>query len=264
MKATQICSVEDCPRPAKGKREWCAMHIERWRRWGDPTETRPRLRAVCSVDGCDRLNEAHGWCSLHYRRWQKHGDPEWKPPVRYCNVPDCGQVHYMHGFCRVHANRMKKFGSTDLGGPIVLPNTGCQVPGCETPNYGGRLCSKHRARLMRHGSFDLPPRAGRHRHSEGYVLVRREDHPLTQPGKSCWAYEHRVVLFEEIGPGWHDCHHCGTAVSWDLTFPEHMDALVVDHLDNDKANNDPTNLVPSCQSCNTKRAVRRRWHGETA
>lgn len=79
---------------------------------------------------------------------------------------------------------------------------------------------------------------------------------MAQP-KRPWAYEHRVVLYDAIGPGWHDCHHCGTAVSWDRTFPRHLDALVVDHLDDDKANNELSNLVPSCQPCNTKRAGKR-------
>lgn len=69
-----VCAVEDCDRPAKGKREWCAMHVERWRRWGDPTETRPRTRAVCSVDECERLHEANGLCALHYRRLRERGE----------------------------------------------------------------------------------------------------------------------------------------------------------------------------------------------
>lgn len=74
-----ICSVEGCERPAKGKREWCAMHTERWRRWGDPTETRPRIRTACIVEGCDRLHEAQGWCQLHYRRYREHGNPLHRP-----------------------------------------------------------------------------------------------------------------------------------------------------------------------------------------
>jgi hypothetical protein len=64
----QKCAVDDCVRPRKGRRDWCAMHTERWRRWGDPTITRPRIRAVCTVEGCDRLNDARGLCIIHYCR----------------------------------------------------------------------------------------------------------------------------------------------------------------------------------------------------
>jgi hypothetical protein len=84
------CSVESCTRPAKGKREWCGMHTERWRRWGDPTFVKPRefpstfdrrvrrykADDACSIQGCEGTPLARGWCQLHYGRWTKHGDPQ--------------------------------------------------------------------------------------------------------------------------------------------------------------------------------------------
>lgn len=36
-------------------------------------------------------------------------------------------------------------------------------------------------------------------------------------------------------------------------WPAHADALVVDHVDHDRSNNDRDNLVPSCQRCNANR-----------
>jgi hypothetical protein len=59
--------------------------------------------------------------------------------------------------------------------------------------------------------------------------------------------EHRLVLFDKIGPGMHPCHWCGAAVEWGST-------LRTDHIDNDGQNNDPSNLVASCHGCNTRRA----------
>lgn len=84
-------------------------------------------------------------------------------------------------------------------------------------------------------------------------MVKRPGHPMATHARG-WAYEHRTVLYDAIGPGWHPCRHCGKQVSWDLACPD-ADALVVDHLDEDKANNDIGNLVPSCQLCN----LARRW-----
>lgn len=79
MTATRACSVEECERPAKGKRDWCAMHTERWRRWGDPVETRPRVRGICTEPGCERPHEARGLCSVHYYQANR---PAPKPRAR--------------------------------------------------------------------------------------------------------------------------------------------------------------------------------------
>lgn len=59
---------------------------------------------------------------------------------------------------------------------------------------------------------------------------------------------HRAVLYDAIGPGAHPCHWCGDLLTW-------KENLVVDHIDADTWNNDPSNLVPSCSSCNSRRAT---------
>ena len=61
------------------------------------------------------------------------------------------------------------------------------------------------------------------------------------------------MLWEKIGLGPHPCYFCGRPLNWqvrkrDQPWPE--DFLQVDHLDHDKDNNDPSNLVPSCFRCN--------------
>ena len=69
------------------------------------------------------------------------------------------------------------------------------------------------------------------------------------------VYVHRLVLFEKVGPGSHLCRWCRRSVEWRArTFGKPMDSvLVVDHLDGDRLNNDPSNLAVSCQSCNARR-----------
>jgi hypothetical protein len=32
-------------------------------------------RALCTIDGCDRVVNGHGLCDKHYQRWAKYGDP---------------------------------------------------------------------------------------------------------------------------------------------------------------------------------------------
>ena len=66
--------------------------------------------------------------------------------------------------------------------------------------------------------------------------------------------EHRKVLFDKIGPGTHPCHWrdvygCGkNSLEWGS-----ISGICADHLDGDKRNNHPDNLVPSCNSCNLRR-----------
>lgn len=74
-----------------------------------------------------------------------------------------------------------------------------------------------------------------------YRNVHRPEHLLAPP--SGFLSEHRVVLFDSIGHGPHLCNWCGTVVHWGTT-------LLTDHVDEDKLNNDPANLVPACRSCN--------------
>lgn len=131
----------------------------------------------------------------------------------------------------------------------------CSVPECDRVVKGRRLCGMHYMRARRH---DGDTNAGEGRYgngyitSDGYVLIGRTGHPLArQKGQ---VLQHRVVLYDAIGPGPHPCHWCGATVVW--TEQVTTDALVVDHLDENRANNHLSNLVPSCNPCN---ANRRRW-----
>lgn len=87
-----------------------------------------------------------------------------------------------------------------------------------------------------------------------YVIGWHPEHPLR--GKRGEVFEHRVVLYDHIGPGPHPCHWCGSPVDWRVRAQWASfrgDELVVDHLDGNPQNNDPANLVPSCFTCNTRR-----------
>ena len=110
----------------------------------------------------------------------------------------------------------------------------------------------HDARMRRTGTYDKVPR-GRYVAVHGYVCVKKVGHPVAR--QTGWAYEHRIVLYDAIGVGPHPCHWCGAQVRFDRTYPQHQDGLVVDHLNDDKADNRPANLVPSCNPCNSTRST---------
>ena len=72
-------------------------------------------------------------------------------------------------------------------------------------------------------------------------MVMRPSHPITRR-RDRWIAEHRVVLFEKLGPGEQACHWCSKPLTWD--------DVKADHLNGVKTDNRPKNLVASCNPCN--------------
>ena len=128
----------------------------------------------------------------------------------------------------------------------------CSVDGCDRTVKGRRLCEKHYMRAYRH-SGDVTAGEGRfgsgYVMSDGYVLITRPGHPLARAKNQVQA--HRVVLYDAIGPGVHQCHWCKQPVEWGYGVAPGV--LVVDHVDGNRQNNDISNLVPSCSDCNVRR-----------
>jgi hypothetical protein len=130
----------------------------------------------------------------------------------------------------------------------------CSIDGCGSSHEARGLCFMHYARWRRHGDVERRDRlpngqgVGRYVKPNGYVVVRERGHPLAAPSSGL-VYEHRLVLYASIGAGEHPCHWCGARVSWQsVTHP-----LAVDHIDQARANNVASNLVPSCTTCNSTR-----------
>ena len=78
-------------------------------------------------------------------------------------------------------------------------------------------------------------------------------HPLNYRDVLTKIPLHRLVLYNKIGPGPHPCHWCHKPVNWLPGKSTGSGALVADHLDQNKTNNAPDNLVPSCHGCNAYR-----------
>jgi len=83
-----------------------------------------------------------------------------------------------------------------------------------------------------------------------YKILYKPDHPLAVDGT---VSEHRLVLYGAIGPGEHKCNWCGRVVQWQVGRRRNKFTLVVDHVNEDRGDNRRSNLVPSCNYCNTSR-----------
>jgi len=220
----------------------------------------------CSVLDCGRPRAAQGYCDTHYRRLRRYGnlDAPPRPKRGECSVKKCGRQHYGGGLCQRHWQAKRLHGDpllvADTGGRKRRAKDDCDVDGCVQPYRVRGFCDKHYRRWKQHGDplVVIDPNAGIPWLTKGaYRILRMPRHPLARA--SGHVLEHRMVLFDSIGSGTHACHWCAMVTTWSNSWPKSADALVVDHLDRDRTNNVPGNLVPSCQPCNAKRA--NEWRG---
>lgn len=105
------------------------------------------------------------------------------------------------------------------------------------------MCEKHYGRVRRNGHVNVLRKEFSVR-SAGYIVRNGQpDHPLSNKNNS--IYEHRYQAYAKYGGECQPCHWCGIDQKWS--------DCVIDHLDEDKANNTHENIVCSCNRCNRAR-----------
>lgn len=124
----------------------------------------------------------------------------------------------------------------------------CSASGCDRPAQyrSACLCQKHYFRLWRNGSTELKPkRKARYRICglNGYMFIHVPGHPMASANG--YAREHRVVVYDDLGPDPMSCELCGKEVTWETVH--------IDHINCDKTDNRRENLRPTCNGCNTQR-----------
>lgn len=121
---------------------------------------------------------------------------------------------------------------------------GCKIEGCENiaNRVAMRICEKHYARFYRTGSYELRPKSKQQTLTapNGYIKVARDGHPLAD--KYGYVFEHRLVYFEEVDSDPKECELCKAPGDWRT--------LHIDHIDNNRINNNKENLRALCRACN--------------
>lgn len=126
----------------------------------------------------------------------------------------------------------------------------CRVDGCDrkATYKSDRLCQKHYFRVRRYGTTDTT-RSGHRKERvitpNGYVRVSDDNHPLASSG---YVFEHRKVAYDDRNGIAKCCEMCGRKVTWSTCH--------VDHIDEDRQNNESCNLRVCCNACNTRRNPR--------
>lgn len=166
-----------------------------------------------------------------------------------CSIDGCTNTSPgARGFCQMHYVRFKVHGS-----PFIkltdLKRKSCLIDGCLGKHKGHGYCTQHYNRFKK----GLPITGElKTLNPKRYVVVTDRNHPLAF--KNGRVYKHRKVLFDQVGGngGRLPCFWCGKPLDW---FGFEFEKLMVDHLNHDRHNNEPTNLVPSCNSCNAGRMI---------
>ena len=108
-----VCSYEDCDRPARRGNTICKRHY---------TAEWHARQGPCSVEGCDRRAGAAHLCEMHYKR-KRSGRPDWDaliPPrmkrAGECAEDGCERPIYARGRCSMHHQRVTLKGDAGPAG----------------------------------------------------------------------------------------------------------------------------------------------------
>lgn len=130
----------------------------------------------------------------------------------------------------------------------------CVIDGCVKPRRRSKkgVCEMHYTRFYRTGSYDIKERNRQPRltNSSGYQKLHKPGHVLANADE--YVYEHRYVMYESVGDDVSECSICGKPISWRTCH--------IDHIDNDVANNNISNLRATCPGCNTSRGRNKAEH----
>lgn len=102
MSTDRLCSIEGCEKKEQARAR-CSAHYRQWWR-----EARGGTRPACSIVDCDKPAIGRGWCNMHYTRWRKTGDPHLVKQVKaysaddICSVEGCSERPFGKGMCASH------------------------------------------------------------------------------------------------------------------------------------------------------------------
>lgn len=194
----------------------------------------------CSVEGCGRDSKNSGYCWAHYYRVRRNGYagvPQLLHAGGICSIEGCNRKVYGRHYCSMHYQRVVKHG--DAGPPkrLIAEVIGdCAVEGCgNKANGGAGYCDMHYDRFKTYG--DVGP-VSRLKRKRGEGAVTNTGYVAVGDKEGSKHLMHRIIAEKAIGK----------------PLPE---SAVIHHVDGNKSNNDPSNLV-ICPDDNYHKLLHRR------
>lgn len=178
---------------------------------------------ICEIEGCGKpvkKNSKKYWCAMHTNRFYRHGDVNITKHVKsggICTVDGCYNSASVSGFCYSHYHKIQRYDDVNVTLAEKQKGKVCQVDDCFYPAYSKGYCQTH---YKTHFKYDrdytiIAPKGSGTITKDGY----RE---FTINGER--ILEHVMIVEKALGK----------------KLPE---GAVVHHINEDKLDNSPTNLI---------------------
>lgn len=196
--------------------------------------------STCTVDECNRPNDARGLCKMHYKR--QHAKPPTKHPVICdgCGIeylverPGRGKTHHCSELCR----QWSQFGAWS----VALPSDHWARIYGATCAYSPKLPARQLVCEwcgIRFSTKSIEAKFCSRKHKNRTLEVRRRAQQFNAPGTYTWADITRLwLLFDKR------CAYCSNPTPLPDIQAEHVIALSCG------GSNNVSNLLPSCAPCN--------------
>lgn len=121
-------------------------------------------------------------------------------------------------------------------GRFDISYTGCSVENCNGKHFAKKFCRIHYNRFKKHGNPNIKYKRGRKAGFTG--LNKGENNPRWNGGSSEYKNHYEMKKLRKTILSHHpNCIRCNEK------------AVQIHHLDKDKSNHAPKNLVPVCRNC---------------
>jgi hypothetical protein len=77
----------------------------------------PKIRGLCTIDGCEKALKSNGMCAMHWKRNWKYGSPDITHKrggnnkiADFCTIEDCEKPYQASGYCLMHYRRWSLYG----------------------------------------------------------------------------------------------------------------------------------------------------------
>jgi hypothetical protein len=177
---------------------------------------------ICIVDGCTKpikKNSGKGLCAMHTNRFYRHGDVNFSKHVKSggkCVLLDCNSDAFAGGYCSAHYHKIQRYGNPDISLNENQKDKICLVENCEKDAFSKGYCQTHYKTVFKYGR-------------EFTIIGEKGLGTITKDGYREFningerILEHVMIAEKALGR-------------------KLIKGEVIHHIDEDKLNNDPSNL----------------------